>query len=266
MEIARSLAPFAIPAYYVLILLPLVGCSFHEVNQSSIHKSIREMSHKLSPQMTSDVTLHGVLLWVSMGFLMPVAILTIRMSTSREEPQPTRRVKVFFYLHVILQMLSALLATAGAILSFKKFENSFDNSHQRLGVALYGAIWVQVLIGFFRPSRGKKARSLWYFVHWMLGTIISLAGIINIYTGLKAYSNKTSRSTTLWTVLFTAEVSFIAFFYLFQDKWLYMQKQGVILGNLPITLSNQEIPERLNQKELLPEPCGKRNALRNLFD
>lgn len=124
-----------------------------------------------------------------------------------------------------------------------------------------------ILTKVFLPfSRGKKARSLWYFVHWMLGTIISLAGIINIYTGLKAYSNKTSRSTTLWTVLFTAEVSFIAFFYLFQDKWLYMQKQGVILGNLPITLSNQEIPERLNQKELLPEPCGKRNALRNLFD
>lgn len=101
----------------------------------------------------------------------------------------------------------------------------------------------------------------------MLGTVISLGGIINIYTGFNAYIKKTSRSATLWTILFTAEVSFIAFFYLLQDKWEYMQKQGVILGNLPITvLSNQEIPERLNQKELFPEPCGKLNALRNLFD
>ena len=45
-----------------------------------------------------------------------------------------------------------------------------------------------------------------------------------------------------------------------------MQKQGVTLGNLPVTLSNQEIPERLNQKEMLPVTCGKRNALMNLFD
>jgi hypothetical protein len=38
-------------------------------------------------------------------------------------------------------------------MSIKKFENSFDNSHQRLGLALYVIIWVQVLIGFIRPKR-----------------------------------------------------------------------------------------------------------------
>lgn len=50
-------------------------------------------------------------------------------------------------------MLSVLLATVGAAMSLKKFENSFDNSHQKLGLALYGAILVQGLIGFFRPHR-----------------------------------------------------------------------------------------------------------------
>ncbi|XP_041024166.1 cytochrome b561 domain-containing protein At4g18260 [Juglans microcarpa x Juglans regia] len=265
MQVFQKLAPFTISTYCV-ILLPLVGCSFHqEVNQSVSHKSIRHDFHKLSPQMTSDVAIHGFLLWVSLGFLMPLAILAIRMSR-REEPR-SKRLKVFFYLHVFVQILSALLATVGAVLSFKKLENSFTNSHQRLGLALYGAIWVQALIGFFRPKRGKKERSLWYFVHWMLGTMISLCGIINIYTGLKAYSNKTSRSTTLWTILFTAEVLFIAFFYLFQDKWEYIQKQGVVLDNAPITVSNQQIPEGIYQKELQPEPCGKRSRLiKNLFD
>ncbi|GMY37893.1 cytochrome b561 domain-containing protein At4g18260 isoform X1 [Fagus crenata] len=261
MQVFHKLVPFAVSAYYV-ILLPLVGCSFHEdMNQ---HKSIRDHFHKLSPQMKSDITIHGVLLWASLGFLFPVGILIIRMS-SREETGSTR-FKVFFYLHVILQILSVLLATAGAVMSIKKFENSFDNSHQRLGLALYVIIWVQVLIGFIRPKRGKKERGVWYIVHWMLGTIISLVGIINVYTGLYAYNRRTSKSTTLWTILFTAEVSFITFFYLFQDKWEYMQKQGVTLGNLPVTLSNQEIPERLNQKEMLPVTCGKRNALMNLFD
>ncbi|KAK7849813.1 cytochrome b561 domain-containing protein At4g18260 [Quercus suber] len=265
MQNFHNCVPFYVSAYY-LILLPLVGCSFHEdMNHFSSHKSnITDNFHKLSPQTTSDITIHGILLWASLGFLFPVGILIIRMS-SREEPG-SARFKAFFYVHVILQILSVLLATAGAVMSIKKFENSFDNSHQRLGLALYVVIWVQVFIGFFRPKRGKKERGVWYMLHWILGTIISLVGIINVYTGLNAYNRKTSRSTTLWTILFTAEVSFIAFFYLFQDKWEYMQKQGVTLGDLPITLSNQEIPERFNQKEMLPERCGKRNALMNLFD
>ncbi|KAJ0081041.1 hypothetical protein Patl1_10186 [Pistacia atlantica] len=118
-------------------------------------------------------------------------------------------------------------------MSIKNFENSFDNSHQKLGLALYGAMWVQALIGFFRPRRGN-IRSTWYFLHWLFGTMISLVGIINIYT----------------------------------DKWDYMQKQGLILGDNvdAVASSIQVITQRENEKVLPPEPCGKRNALKNLFD
>lgn len=59
----------------------------------------------------------------------------------------------------------------------------------------------------------------------------------------------------------------MAFFYLFQDKWEYMQKQGVILGNVePPAPTNQITVERDNQKASVPEPFAKRNALMNLFD
>jgi len=93
-------------------------------------------------------------------------------------------------------------------------------------------------------------------------------GIINIYTGLKAYHKRTLKSTTLWTILFTVEVSFIGLIYLFQDKLEYMKKQGVIIGSeSSILSSNQDIPQSQTQKELLPVACGrKRNALENLFD
>jgi hypothetical protein len=50
-------------------------------------------------------------------------------------------------------MVAVLLATAGAIMSIKNFNNLFNNNHQRLGVALYGVIWLQVLVGIFRPQR-----------------------------------------------------------------------------------------------------------------
>ncbi|XP_070678047.1 uncharacterized protein [Malus domestica] len=271
MQTSLKLASFAITTYYLLLLLPLVGCSFHEdVNQHSSHNNIKENIHKLSPRMTSNVTVHGLLAWFSIGFLMPLGILVIRMSV-REE-RGTTRAKVLFYLHVILQMLSVLVATAGAVMSLRNFENSFNNHHQRLGLALYGSIWIQTLIGFFRPHRGKKEWSFWYLAHWMLGTMISLFGIINIYTGLEAYHKRTQRSSGLWTILFTAEVSFIAACYLFQDKRDYIQKQGVI-SNLeqPITIRQQdeETAQRQQQiqRDLLPDqqPCGKVNALKNLF-
>ncbi|KAI4295419.1 hypothetical protein L6164_035466 [Bauhinia variegata] len=245
---------------------PFIDCSIshEEITHFEIdtHKSLNSKTYKVSPQKTSDIALHGLLLWASMGFLMPLGILIIRMS-SRVEPESMKR-RVFFYLHVAFQMLSVLVATVGAAMSLKKFENSFDNSHQRLGLALYGAILVQALIGFFRPHRGKKERSYWYFVHWMLGTIVSLAGIINIYTGLKAYHKRTLKGTGLLIILFTAQVSLIALIYLFQDKLNYMKKQGVT----PISeSSHQDIAQRQNQKELLPVvQCGKRNALGNLFD
>ena len=55
-----------------------------------------------------------------------------------------------------LQIAAVLLATGGAALSVMHFDNSFSNSHQRVGLALYGSMWLQPLIGFFRPERWKK--------------------------------------------------------------------------------------------------------------
>lgn len=73
--------------------------------------------------------------------------------------------------------------------------------------------------------RGGKARRNWFLGHWILGTSIAILGIINIYTGLKAYTKKTSTSAKLWTILFTAQLSSIVLFYLLQDKWSYIQSQ-----------------------------------------
>ena len=52
--------------------------------------------------MTFDIALHGVLLWASMGFVMPIGVLLIRMC-NREEYG--RKVKVIFYVHVTLQVI-----------------------------------------------------------------------------------------------------------------------------------------------------------------
>lgn len=258
------LAVLAIPACQAL-LLPLAADQPGEANQIQGHKNVRQNLHKMNAKINKEIAVHGLLLWSSMGFLMPLGILVIRLSI-REENRA--RAKAFFFLHVILQVLSLLVATSGAILSIKTFENSFDNHHQRIGLILYVAIWVQALTGLLRPRRGTKRRSTWYFLHWILGTAVSLLGIINVYTGVIAFHNKTSRDTWVWNILFTAQVSLIAFLYLFIDKWDYMRRQGVNSGDEPTTpsannLTSSQIESR---KELVLLPCSKQNALKNLFD
>ncbi|KAM6549786.1 hypothetical protein CsatB_021462 [Cannabis sativa] len=234
--------------FLLLLILPLL-CSSQEINVKRVDTiminkdNIIKMDHKL----LLNITIHGFLLWASMGFLMPIGILTIRMS-NREECG--RRLRILFQIHLISQTLAVLIATAGAVLSFKNFNNTFNNNHQRIGVALYGIIWLQALIGFFRPNRGAKGRSVWFFAHWILGTTVSLLGVFSIYSGLQAFHEKTSKKVWIWTSLFTIELCFICLFYLFQDKWSYIQKQGIILGTTTTTNPMAEAPPKEKQKEL----------------
>ncbi|KAE8730487.1 Cytochrome b561 domain-containing protein [Hibiscus syriacus] len=120
--------------------------------------------HKVDHKLMFEVKLHGFLLWASMGFFMPVAILAIRMSNMQE---CGRRLKILFYVH---QILSLLLATAGAVMSVKNFNDSFNNHHQRLGLALYGTIWLQALTGVLRPSRGDVHDIVEHIEHKTLST------------------------------------------------------------------------------------------------
>lgn len=53
--------------------------------------------------MINSIKLHGILLWVSMGLLMPMGILFIRIATKANESG--RKAKVFLYLHVIFQVI-----------------------------------------------------------------------------------------------------------------------------------------------------------------
>ncbi|KAK8621423.1 hypothetical protein V6N13_067856 [Hibiscus sabdariffa] len=145
----------------------------------------------------------------------------------------------------------------GAVMSIKNFNNAFNNHHQRLGVALYGIIWLQALTGVVRPWRGCKGRSAWFLAHWLLGSVVCILGVISIYTGLGAYHEKTSRSTKVWAIAFTAEMSVIVFIYLFQDKWVHIQKQGVILGNEPVRPTEEHVSatDEMKQKESASENC-----------
>lgn len=53
-------------------------------------------------QKTFDMELHGIILWASMGFLMPAGILAMRMSSAKDYHQTRNR--ILFYVHVSVQV------------------------------------------------------------------------------------------------------------------------------------------------------------------
>lgn len=126
---------------------------------------------------------------------------------------------------LLSQVVAVVLATAGAVLSISNFENAFDNTHQRVGLALYAFIWLQPLVGFLRPDRGARARGAWYLAHWLLGVGVCVVGVANVYVGLHTYQERTGRSARPWTLLLTVEVAALAFVYLVQDRWSYVLRQ-----------------------------------------
>lgn len=55
----------------------------------------------ISPQLLYQIIVHGFLLWVSMGFLIPVGILSIRMSKNEEHGRKTR---IMLCIHAVTQV------------------------------------------------------------------------------------------------------------------------------------------------------------------
>lgn len=132
----------------------------------------------LELQLEREIAIHGIVLWTSMGFLMPLGILVMRLSLPQENRSNIFRLRCLFYIHVILQVrvwltaatsllilgsstliqaylqvFSVSVATAGAIQSIRSFENTFNNNHQRIGVLLYCLMCIQAIIGLLRPRR-----------------------------------------------------------------------------------------------------------------
>ncbi|MBA0574990.1 hypothetical protein Golob_024576, partial [Gossypium lobatum] len=93
-------------ALIVILVLPFVSSSqqhVESINGSNTNDkdNITKVSHKLM----FEIILHGIILWASMGFLVPVGILAIRMS-NKEEECGTRH-QVLFYVHAVSQASSS---------------------------------------------------------------------------------------------------------------------------------------------------------------
>lgn len=133
------------------------------------------------------IKVHGWLMCLSMGLLMPVAIILIRFSRGYRESGDLKNVRTLVYVHTIIQVVAVLTVICSAAVAVTKFDNSFTYTHERLGLALWILVWLPPLVGLIRPNHGVTTRPIWYALHWLVGTGAVILGWYNIYTGLHAY-------------------------------------------------------------------------------
>lgn len=172
------------------------------------------------------IKIHGWLMWLAMGLFMPVAIVLVRFSKQARERGDLKTVRTLVYTHITLQVIAVLAVICSAVVAVTKFDNNFHYTHERLGLALWILVWVAPLLGLIRPHHGVRSRTVWYTLHWLTGTGGVLLGFYNIYTGMHAYELMHGKSLRTINILFSIEISFVAFVYLTQDRWLYLRDQG----------------------------------------
>ena len=87
---------------------------------------------------------------------------------------------------------------------------------------------------------GVKSRPAWYAAHWLFGTAGVLLGFYNIYTGMHAYELMSGKSLRTINILFSIQLSFVAFVYLTQDRWQYFLEQGKFSKSVTPTYNEQK--------------------------
>ena len=151
--------------------------------------------------------IHGVLMAIAFGFLLPLGIIFARFFRSPHYSP------LWFRLHQVLMLLGfALIIAAFAIGVVRANDNDFSHSeytfHRRAGFYVFGAVCLQVMMGLVRPAAsapgsGQKLsvqRTVWNEAHRWNGRVAYAFGIAQIYTGIHVLD----RHMTLWIVLFSA--------------------------------------------------------------
>ncbi|KAH6620337.1 hypothetical protein C7974DRAFT_363807 [Boeremia exigua] len=164
-------------------LLPnLMGINFDTMRYNGMGNRFRNMVG-YKPLILA----HGILAAITFLFVVPGAIFMARFY--HRNPRLALRV------HIWLQVMTLLLATALIVLGFQAVgpERSLTNPHHGIGVALYALVVLQVLGGsiIHRLEKGKERFKvpLKLILHQWVGRVVLLLGIAQIPLGLTLWGS-----------------------------------------------------------------------------
>ena len=140
--------------------------------------------------------IHGLLMMLSLGWLLPLGVLSARFLKHRPN-------ELWFSLHCFCQGLGVVLGVIGFSIAVTNFHvyrddpSSTSFQHGVLGATVLALVLLQPLLAFVRPDRqtvhiadagpatNSAARTRWERVHKGMGYTILLLTLVTILLGAK---------------------------------------------------------------------------------
>mmetsp|Transcript_650 Transcript_650/g.1026 ORF Transcript_650/g.1026 Transcript_650/m.1026 type:complete len:407 (+) Transcript_650:77-1297(+) len=196
-----------------------------------------EVQEKRARDWKTKQKAHGFLAAIAFGLLMPLAVSS---AVFRERLNfEIRGVKGWIYVHMILNVLAYSLLTAAFVIAVIARNDvngkHFFKAHDKLGLAIFIFVSLQVISGFLRPHPPKKeadetsddspgqdaavdgyddgngemkpvpkslARASWEIVHRITALAILGMVIYQLYSGLEAYKKFWNEIDAWYTVYY----------------------------------------------------------------
>jgi len=166
------------------------GALGYHTERGSVQLDLTSCSATSITVDNSKYTTHGWLMTVAWGILLPAGALLA--SATRGGDAALITVPHWPLIHMAIQCSGVVLMTAGFAMSYVATEDAksehFKDTHQKVGLFLFIAGWVQVLFGVVRPKNDPAEESLlhklWSWKHRLLGMGSLGLAIWNIYTGM----------------------------------------------------------------------------------
>ena len=134
------------------------------------------------------VLLHAALMFVAWGVAPFVGIYI-----ARHLKHIGHRWYVLHLLVFILVTLSFSIVGFLAILLFRPLNTHFNTPHQKLGIAIFCIMFLQIVLGFVinKLYTPQRTRVPWYdLTHRWMGRLVVCAGLANIVLGLMEFREK----------------------------------------------------------------------------
>ncbi|CAI5979107.1 unnamed protein product, partial [Closterium sp. NIES-65] len=227
---SSSLMPFLIP-HAIPHPSPIPSCFLTSYSGSAQIDFISGSSVSTSSSSSSTAfIIHGWLLGIAFGILMPAAILISRIFLAdklQEKPPGVDHIQweeqiarakswkpMAFETHKWMQIVAVVLAIAGCIIGMVESGSvGLKGTHGQLGIAIFVMIFIQPVIGHFRPNKGTVNRPTWFVIHWVFGLVIVGLAWVNTFLGFDAMAAKFASDMQVYFIIFAIAIGLFAAIY-----------------------------------------------------
>mmetsp|Transcript_6953 Transcript_6953/g.15730 ORF Transcript_6953/g.15730 Transcript_6953/m.15730 type:complete len:228 (+) Transcript_6953:1-684(+) len=167
--------------------------------------------------VASKKQVHGALMWISWGFLMPLGAVAAASGGERFQKRGPIWGPRLFKVHRALQTLGFVVALVGVMYGMSELASRRLKGHGKIGILTMTIATGLMLSGILKPKPEPRTRARVAFeiFHKTMGPAMTVAGVLNCvfggYLALHQESSLNALSSFLVPSVFTAVLFLVAF-------------------------------------------------------